>query len=98
MDCSNKKGIKRQRTASESVPAIARRASADDESDEEPGSTTVSRVKKAKAEAAQSVRQAEQREKEQERERARAEAAGRRQERAGRRRADGESEQTSSTQ
>ncbi len=50
----------------------------------------MSRSKKAKAEAAQSVRQAELREKETERERARNEAASRRQDRAGRRRVDEE--------
>lgn len=80
---------KRQRTMSESMNSLSRTATVDDESDEE--TTTASRAKKARAEVAQSARQAELREKENERERARADAAGRRQERAGRRRVDGKS-------
>jgi hypothetical protein len=86
--CSNKQAIKRQRTASESIPSNTRKPSIDDKSDDEPSSTL--RIKKAKAEAGQSSRQADSREKENEREKIRAEAAGRRQERAGRRRADDE--------
>ncbi|KAK5170599.1 Histone deacetylase complex subunit [Saxophila tyrrhenica] len=80
----NKHAIKRQRRTSELPPSNLRKATADDDSDDEPAS----RSKKAKAEAAQSIRQAEMREKEKERERARNEAASRRQDRAGRRRAD----------
>ena len=84
---SNKPDIKRQRTVSESITSISRTATVEDESDEE--TATASRIKKARADAAQTARQAELREKEKERERARADAAGRRQERAGRRRVDG---------
>lgn len=89
-DCvrSNKQAIKRQRTGSESVPANARKAGSEDESELEHAPLNASKSKKARAEAAQSARQAEVREKEKEREKARTEAAGRRQERAGRRRAD----------
>ena len=68
---------------------MSRTATVDDESDEE--TTTASRAKKVRADAVQSARQAELREKEKERDRARAEAATRRQDRAGRRRGDGES-------
>lgn len=87
---STKHELKRQRRASESMPSMARTASLDYDTEDEDGTTTTSRHKKAKAEAAQTARQAEQKEKDKERDRARAEAAGRRQERAGRRRADGE--------
>ena len=67
-----------------------------DDSDEDPAnSTSFSRAKKARAEAVQTAREADLREKEKERERARAEAAGRRQERAGRRRTDDEPEDMS---
>lgn len=86
---SNKQQMKRQRTASESLPSNARKHSIEDESDDEPSTL---RGKKAKAEAAQSSRQADAREKAQEREKNRAEAAGRRQERAGRRRGEDELE------
>jgi hypothetical protein len=85
-DCSIKQEAKRQRTASESITSMSRTATVEDESDED--TTTLSRAKKLRAEAAQTARQAELREKEKERELARAEAAGRRQERAGRRRGD----------
>ena len=85
---SNKHGIKRQRTGSESVPTNGRKASSEEESEGEPATLNASKSKRAKAEAAQTARQAEVREKEKEREKARTEAAGRRQERAGRRRAD----------
>ena len=50
--------------------------------------TAAGRAKKAKADAAQSARQVDAREKEQERVKARVEAAGRREQRAGRRRAE----------
>ncbi|QIW94778.1 hypothetical protein AMS68_000296 [Peltaster fructicola] len=83
---------KRQRRASETLPSINRAATLEDESEDEYGDSTTSRVKKARAEAAQVARQAEQREKDKEREKARAEAAGRRQERAGRRRGDDDPE------
>ncbi|KAK5697640.1 Histone deacetylase complex subunit [Elasticomyces elasticus] len=84
-----KMDVKRQRTISESAISISRNATVDDESDDD--NPTASRAKKARADAVQSARQAELREQEKERERARAEAAGRRQQRAGRRRAeDGE--------
>lgn len=76
---------------SETAALNARKGSVDDESDDEPASTNISKSKKARADAVQSVREAELREKEKERERARNEAAGRRQERAGRRRVDDES-------
>ena len=85
---SNRQAVKRQRTASESIPSNTRKPSVDDESDGEPTST--SRTKKVKAEDVQPLRQADTREKEKEREKVRAEAAGRRQERAGRRRVDDE--------
>ena len=86
-----KQEIKRQRRVSETFPTVVRQATLDDESDEDgENGTTNSRSKKARAEAVQSARAAEQREKDKERERVRAAAAGRRQERAGRRRADGE--------
>ena len=85
---SNKHSIKRQRTGSESGTASARKALSEDESESEHLPANASKSKKARAEAAQSARQAEVREKEKEREKARTEAAGRRQERAGRRRAD----------
>lgn len=87
---SGKHSIKRQRTESESVIANARRAASEDESESDPTTLNASKVKKARAEAAQTARQAEVREKEKEREKARTEAAGRRQERAGRRRAEDE--------
>ncbi|KAK5113010.1 hypothetical protein LTR85_011032 [Meristemomyces frigidus] len=79
---------KRQRTASESITSLSRTATVDDESDED--NPSASRAKKARADLVQLQRQAELREKEKERERARAEAAGRRLERAGRRRVDEE--------
>ncbi|TKA73045.1 hypothetical protein B0A55_08124 [Friedmanniomyces simplex] len=79
-----KADIKRQRTISESAISTSRNATVDDDSDED--NPTASRAKKTRADAVQSARQAELRELEKERERARAEAAGRRQERAGRRR------------
>ena len=86
---STKQGIKRQRTASESIPSNTRKTSHDDDSHEE--LTATGRPKKSKAEAAvHSSRQSESREKLEERDKIRAEAAGRRQERAGRRRADDE--------
>lgn len=84
---SKKQDSKRQRRASESVPFNARKASLDNDSDEEP-TTAAGLAKKAKAEAAQTARQVESHEKEIERVKSRAEAAGRRQERAGRRRVD----------
>lgn len=59
-------------------------------SDEESEGEHNGRSKKARAEAVQTQRQAEVREKEKERDRARADAAGRRQERAGRRRVEDE--------
>ncbi|KAK4544773.1 hypothetical protein LTR36_004022 [Oleoguttula mirabilis] len=83
-----KQETKRQRTASESITSISRTATVDDESDED--NPSASRAKKARADVVQLQRQAELREKEQERERARAEAAGRRLERAGRRRVEDE--------
>lgn len=68
-------------------------ANADSEDDDdERGTTTASRAKKVRADAVQTARQIELRELEVERERARAEAAGRRQQRAGRRRADGKTQ------
>lgn len=73
---------------------MGRIASIEAEESEGNDDSTTSKVKKARAEAAQTARQAEQRDRDKERERARAEAAGRRQERAGRRRGDGESIQT----
>lgn len=82
---------KRQRRVSESIPSVSKN-SLEDDTDDDNENTLGSRTKKSKAEAAQSARQAEQREKDKERERARAEAAGRRQERAGRRRQDGKHE------
>ncbi|KAI7463150.1 hypothetical protein KC351_g15997, partial [Hortaea werneckii] len=77
---------KRQRILAESLAALSRNATIEDDSDEETPSG--SRGKKARADAQQTARQAELREKEKEREKQRAEAAGRRQERAGRRRGD----------
>ncbi|RMY68417.1 hypothetical protein D0863_07124 [Hortaea werneckii] len=71
----------------ESLAALSRNATIEDDSEEETPSG--SRGKKARADAQQTARQAELREKEKEREKQRAEAAGRRQERAGRRRGDG---------
>ncbi|KAK3117958.1 Histone deacetylase complex subunit [Teratosphaeriaceae sp. CCFEE 6253] len=84
----SKAPIKRQRTASDAILPPSLNAEADDESDGE--NTTASRAKKARADAVQSARQAELRDQEKERERARADAAGRRQQRAGRRRGDEE--------
>lgn len=84
---SVKQENKRQRTVSESITSMSRTATVDDESDDD--NPSASRAKKARADAVQEQRQAELREKEKERERARAEAAGRRLERAGRRRVDG---------
>ena len=83
---------KRPRNESESVaPAKSHNVSVNGASDDDRPGTAAGKSKKARAEAAQTARQAEMREKEKERERARAEAAGRRQERAGRRRLDGSS-------
>lgn len=75
---------KRPRRASESITSLSRTATVDGDGseDELPASKT---TKRGRPDAAQSARQAEQREK------ARAEAAGRRQERAGRRRGEGTS-------
>lgn len=73
---------------SESIPSNARKTSHDEESDEEPTKTI--RGKKAKGEAAEQPIRASDREKLEEREKIRAEAAGRRQERAGRRRGEDE--------
>ena len=87
---SQKIEVKRARRASEAAPPTAKSTAAIEESEDESSSVLVGKGKKARADAVQSVRQAELREKEKERERARAEAAGRRQERAGRRRADDE--------
>ncbi|KAI7085069.1 hypothetical protein KC356_g6205 [Hortaea werneckii] len=81
-----KHDTKRQRILAESLAALSRNATIEDDSDEETPSG--SRGKKARADAQQTARQAELREKEKEREKQRAEAAGRRQERAGRRRGD----------
>ncbi|KAK0342270.1 Histone deacetylase complex subunit [Friedmanniomyces endolithicus] len=81
-----KTDIKRQRTTSESAISLSQNATVDDDSDED--NPTASRAKKARADAVQLARQVELREQERERERARADAAGRRQARAGRRRAD----------
>ncbi|EMC93867.1 hypothetical protein BAUCODRAFT_213099 [Baudoinia panamericana UAMH 10762] len=83
---------KRQRTGSESLTSISRTATLDEDSDDD--TTTASKLKRARAEAVQSARQAELREKEKEREKVRAEAAGRRQERAGRRRVDEAEDET----
>ncbi|KAK5109866.1 hypothetical protein LTR62_006473 [Meristemomyces frigidus] len=88
-----KTSIKRQRTMSESMKTMPRTETLDDE-DSDGDNPTTSRQKKARAEAVQTARQVELRDKEVERERARAEAAGRRQERAGRRRVDGEEDDT----
>lgn len=85
---SNNRSIKRQRTGSESGPMSTRQPPSDDESESENLLTSTGKSKKQRAEAVQTARQAELREKEKERERARNEAAGRRQERAGRRRID----------
>lgn len=85
-----KQESKRQRRASETIPPISRTGTLEEESDDDDSGNPMSRAKKARADAVQSARQAEQREKDKEREKARAEAAGRRQERAGRRRGDGE--------
>ncbi|KAK6438055.1 Histone deacetylase complex subunit [Oleoguttula sp. CCFEE 5521] len=84
-----KQETKRQRRGSEAYPAALRTSAIEDDTDDEEENTPASRAKKARADAVQTARQIEQREKEKERERARAEAAGRRQQRAGRRR-DGE--------
>lgn len=81
-------GVKRQRRASELQPSNLRRNSLEEDSDDE--STMAGGSKKSKADTAQSARQAEAQEKANDRAKARAEAAGRRQERAGRRRADDE--------
>jgi len=71
---------------------MTRNALPGEESDDETnGGGVMSKAKKARADAVQTARQSELREKEKERERTRAEAAGRRQERAGRRRVDGAS-------
>ncbi|KAF2770625.1 hypothetical protein EJ03DRAFT_326248 [Teratosphaeria nubilosa] len=77
---------KRQRTVPESIMSSSRTAAVEDDTDDD--TPTASRKKKLRAEAVQTARQAEVREKEKERELARAEAAGRRQDRAGRRRGD----------
>ena len=94
MSCSNKHEAKRQRRGADPGSAGTRAATTQtksaalEDSDDEPGMLTVSKVKKARAEAAQSARQVEVFEKEKEREKTRQEAAGRRQDRAGRRRVD----------
>jgi len=62
----------------------------EDDSEDELAGTEPGRGKRARADAVQSARQAQLAEKEKERERARADAAGRRQERAGRRRVEDE--------
>lgn len=85
----NKHETKRQRRASEAAPPSSRPA-VEDDSEDELAAVDIVKGKKARAEAVQSARSASQREKEQEREKARAEAAGRRQERAGKRRGDEE--------
>ncbi|KAK3722948.1 Histone deacetylase complex subunit [Vermiconidia calcicola] len=85
-----KHASKRQRRASELQPSALRRVSAGEESDDEPAAAAQGRGKKLRAEVPQPSRQAQIRDIEKERERARAEAAGRRQERAGRRRVDDE--------
>lgn len=82
-----KQESKRQRTASESMTSATRTASLDDDSDDD--TSPANKTKKARLEANQTAKQAELRESENQRDKARAEAAGRRQERAGRRRADG---------
>lgn len=84
----SKHGAKRQRRASELQPSNLRRNSPDGDSDEDP--TTGSGSKKSKGDTSQSARLSEAHEKANDRAKARAEAAGRRQERAGRRRADEE--------
>ena len=85
---SSKQEVKRQRRASELPPSNLRRASIDEDSDDE--FPTGSGSKKDKADAVQFARQAQAQEKAHDREKARAEAAGRRQERAGRRRIEDE--------
>ncbi|WPH03216.1 Hypothetical protein R9X50_00609300 [Acrodontium crateriforme] len=83
-----KQEFKRQRTLSDSrTPATRTGVSLDEDSEDDAGDAT-STSKKLRAEVAQSIRQVQIREKEDEREKARIEAAGRRQERAGRRRGD----------
>ncbi|KAK3677086.1 Histone deacetylase complex subunit [Recurvomyces mirabilis] len=84
-----KTDIKRQRTTSQSTKLMFRNDTVEDE-DSDDDNTTTSRQKKVRADAVQSAKKAELQDKEIGRERARAEAAGRRQERAGRRRVDGE--------
>lgn len=87
---SVKPDIKRQRTGSESIDAgsTLHTGSLDADSDDEVP-TTKSALKRARAAAAETVRQREMRDREKAREQAREEAAGRRQARAGRRRNDG---------
>ncbi|KAF4547411.1 Histone deacetylase complex subunit CTI6-like protein 1 [Elsinoe fawcettii] len=83
--------IKRQRTGSESLDTTLHTASLEDlESEDENGHPTKSALKRARAAAAESIRQREMREREKARDAAREEAAGRRQARAGRRRGDEE--------
>ncbi|PSK42384.1 hypothetical protein B9Z65_4298 [Elsinoe australis] len=84
-----KPDIKRQRTGSESIDAgsTLHTGSLDADSDDEVP-TTKSALKRARAAAAETVRQREMRDREKAREQAREEAAGRRQARAGRRRND----------
>ncbi|PNS18071.1 hypothetical protein CAC42_4030 [Sphaceloma murrayae] len=86
---SVKPDIKRQRTGSESIDAgsTLRTGSLDAESDDDVP-TTKSALKRARAAAAETQRQREMKDREKAREQAREEAAGRRQARAGRRRAD----------
>ncbi|KAI5357121.1 Putative Zinc finger, PHD-type, ubiquitin interacting, Zinc finger, FYVE/PHD-type [Septoria linicola] len=80
----SKSDIKRQRRSSESAPLAARTAAAEEDSDDQAGTSKG----KAKGELSVSARQAQLEKKEQEKEKARAEAAGRRQERARSRRGD----------
>ncbi|KAF2716290.1 hypothetical protein K431DRAFT_298770 [Polychaeton citri CBS 116435] len=88
-DSEESKEAKRPRRASESTPSMTRSASQDLESEDENGILlTTSKQKKARAEATLTARNTEMREKEKMKAQERAEAAGRRQERAGRRRGD----------
>ncbi|KAK4561264.1 Histone deacetylase complex subunit [Recurvomyces mirabilis] len=82
-----KMDIKRQRTTSQSTKLMSRNNTVEDD-DSDDDNTATSRQKKVRADAVQSAKKAELQDKEVGRERARAEAAGRRQERAGRRRVD----------
>lgn len=91
---STKQDSKRQRTSSDSIETFSaqRTGSVDLESDGDASGSksTASSLKKQKSAAAETQRQRDLREKEKIRESQRAEAAGRRKERAGRRRVDGE--------